>query len=219
MRSQTHIAAPDVAPFWGDPHPLLEQLGVPEDLAAPALASTALRLRQVNSLAALESFLHFYVAELLVPLELPVTLQAHRHAERNEWRELLALDRQLASEPKLREFAAASCRVGQRQLNRLRALRDVRLVQRYLRAVHAGQARAWHTLVYGVSLAVFSLPLRQGLVNYAHHTLGGFIGSAARPLAMAERQCRALHAQACANVPTVVGTLLGANGQPILKVV
>ena len=43
-----------------------------------------------------------------------------------------------------------------------RPLRDQRLVQRYLTAVEQGEAQGWHTLVYGLTLAVYSLPLRQG---------------------------------------------------------
>ena len=62
-------------------------------------------------------------------------------------------------------------------------MRDQRVVQRYLQAVEGGQANGWHTLVYGLTLAVYSLPLRQGLLGYAHQTTRGFIYSAARMLA------------------------------------
>jgi len=53
-------------------------------------------------------------------------------------------------------------RVGQSQLKRFRSLRDHRLVQRYLKAVGEGRAHGWHTLVYGITLSVYSLPLIQG---------------------------------------------------------
>jgi urease accessory protein UreF len=82
--------------------------------------------------------------------------------------------------------------VGQAQLRKLRPLRDERLIQRYLRAVEAGQAHGWHTLVYGVTLAIYSLPLRQGLLGYSHQTTRGFIYAAARPLRLSERTCRAV---------------------------
>ncbi len=36
-----------------------------------------------------------------------------------------------------------------------------------------GQAHGWHTLVYGIMLAVYSWPLRQGLMHYARETMGG----------------------------------------------
>jgi urease accessory protein UreF len=220
MTSQIHVAPPQVAPLLlGDPHPLLEQLGAPEDLAAPALASAALQFQTIRSLPALRGFLQTYHAELLVPLEFPVILRAHGHSVRHEVRELIALDRQLAEEPKLKEFAVASCRVGQRQLHRLRPLRDLRLVRRYLAAVEEGQAHGWHTLVYGVALGIFSLPLRQGLLNYAQHTLGGFIDRAARPLALTQGQCRELQSLACAALPKAVDNLLAPDGQWVLRIV
>jgi hypothetical protein len=57
-------------------------------------------------------------------------------------------------------------------------LRDERLVQRYLSAVEFGQANGWHTVVYGITLAMYSLPLRQGLLHYAQQTLGAFANNA-----------------------------------------
>ncbi|MBI5387476.1 MAG: hypothetical protein HZA90_22685 [Verrucomicrobia bacterium] len=217
MTGQTHIAPSETALLSGEVRPLLTQLGTAEDLAAPALASSALQLAQVRSVPALRMFLQTYQAGLLTPLELPAIQRAYDCAQRHEVRELMALDQQLAAEPKLREFAAASCRVGQRQIHRLRPLRDHRLVQRYLAAVDSGEARGWHTLVYGITLAVFSLPLRQGLVNYAQQTLGGFIAGAAPPLALTDGQCGELHAQACAAVPAAVQRLLAPNGHTLLR--
>ena len=217
MTSQSLFAPPELAPLLGDPHPLLEQLGSPDDLAAAPLASAGLQLRHFRSLPALRSFLQTYQAELLAPVELPAIQRAYSHAAHHEVRELIALDLQLAAEPRLKEFAAASCRVGQRQLSRLRPLRDLRLVQRYLAAIDQGDARGWHTLVYGVALAVFSLPLRQGLLGYANHTMDGFIQSAAQPLALTTGQCQELHTQVCASLPNVVNELLAPNGKAALR--
>ena len=62
-------------------------------------------------------------------------------------------------------------------------LRDERVVQRYLAAVESGEAHGWHTLVYGLTLVVYSLPLRQGLLGYAHqnharfHSRGGTLAA------------------------------------------
>ena len=92
----------------------------------------------------------------------------------------------------LQNFAAASRLVGHTQLQRLRPLRDQRLVQRYLAAVELNEANGWHTLVYGVTLAVYSLPLRQGLFGYAQQTTRGFIQAAARPLKLAEAEADSL---------------------------
>ena len=101
----------------------------------------------------------------------------------------------------MRKFAMASCRVGQRQLGKLRPMRDQRLVQRYLTAIEEGRAKGWHTIVYGVSLAMFSLPLRQGLQHYIEQTARGFIESSARSLHLAEADCDALLAEQTKHVP------------------
>jgi len=98
--------------------------------------------------------------------------------------------------------------VGQHQLQKLRPQRDQRLVQRYLFAVETGEAHGWHTLVYGVTLAIYSLPLRQGLLGYAHQAMRGFIYSAARSLRLSEHQCRRLFDNVCVGLPQAVESLL-----------
>jgi urease accessory protein UreF len=188
----------------GDPHPLLEQLGSVGELAAGSATSGALGLARVSDLPSLRLFLDGYREQILAPIELPAIVTAWHHAARGESKELIALDEHLSREAATRQFAAASYRVGQRQLGRLRPMRDQRVVQRYLAAIEAGRARGWHTLVYGVSLAMFSLPLRQGLQHYAEQTLGGFIGSAARRLHLSEAQGEALTSEQHAHVPHLI---------------
>ena len=140
--------------------------------------------------------------------KLPAIESAHGHTGRNELRELVALDLELTGEPMLQEFARASQRVGRSQLRKLRPLRDQRMVQRYLQAVEGGLAHGWHTLVYGLTLEVYSLPLRQGLLGYAHQTTRGFIYSAARMLRLSERECRELFEDRCEGLPEAVEELL-----------
>jgi urease accessory protein UreF len=219
MIGQTHSLPEGVAPLLGDPHPLLGQIGPAQETAPPALEGCALQLQRVRSVAELQTFLESYQADLLFPVELPAILRAHAHTVRYQVRELIALDQRMAQEPKAREFAAASCRVGQRQLNRLRPLRDFRLVQRYRAAILSGEAHGWHTLVYGISLGLFSLPLRQGLLSYASHTLGSFLESATRPLSLSEGQCRELQTRASRPVAAVIEQLLRAEGASSLRVV
>ncbi|HVV00174.1 MAG TPA: urease accessory UreF family protein, partial [Verrucomicrobiae bacterium] len=132
----------------------------------------------------------------------------HGHALRTEVRELIALDQQLIDEPSLLNFSAASRRVGQAQIQKLRPLRDSRVVQRYLNAVEAGQAHGWHTLVYGLTLAVYSLPLRQGLLGYAHQMTRSFIYNAARFLRLSEQQCRELFNELSAGLALAVESML-----------
>ena len=98
----------------------------------------------------------------------PTIIRAHEAASRGDWRGLLALDREWGARPgRCGKVAEASYRAGQRQLGRMRPMRDVRVVQRYLEAVEAGTARGWHPVVYGMVLAVHSIPLRQGLAHHA----------------------------------------------------
>ena len=208
MVKQTQLALGDAAEWLGDWHPLAEQLGSTDGLVTLGSVSASLRLVPVHDVPSLRNFLSNYHSRILLPLELPAIQSAHGHATRHEVRELVALDQGMAGQPIFSEFAAASQRVGQSQLRKLRPLRDQRTVQRYLHAVESGEAHGWHTLVYGLTLAVYSLPLRQGLLGYAHQTTRGFIYSAARMLSLSEHQCRALFDSLCAGLPEAVEALV-----------
>jgi urease accessory protein UreF len=206
MRPQ--LALSDAAEWLGDWHPLAEQLGSADGLVTLGSVSSLLRLPPVRDLASLRRFLRDYQNHILVPFEFPAIEAAYSHAQRQELSELIELDQRLADEPMLRYFAEPSRRVGQYQLQKLRPLRDLRLVQRYLLAVEAGQAHGWHTLVYGLTLAIYSLPTRQGLLGYGHQTTRSFIYSAARMLRLSERDCRELFDELCAGLPQAVEGLI-----------
>ena len=208
MVKQTQVALNDAAEWLGDWHPLAEQLGSTDGLVTLGSVSATLRLAPVHDVSSLRQFLRSYQAQILLPWELPAIQNAHGHASRHEVRELVEFDQSLARQAILSDFAAASRRVGQNQLRKLRPLRDQRVVQRYLNAVECGEAHGWHTLVYGLTLAVYSLPLRQGLLGYGHQTTRGFIYSAARMLHLSERQCRALFDGLCAELPEAVEALV-----------
>jgi urease accessory protein UreF len=208
MTLPRQLALTDAAEWLGDWHPLAEQLGSTDGLVALGSVSSLSRLNPVHSVASLRHFLQQYQSHILLRLEMPVIQAAHGHAIRHEVRELVVLDQQMAGESSLRNFSAASQRVGQTQLKKLRPLRDQRLVQRYLMAVESGQAFGWHTLVYGLTLAVYSLPLRQGLLGYGHQTTRGFIYSAARALRLSERKCRELFDELCDGLPEAIEGLL-----------
>lgn len=199
----------DPAEWLGDAHPLVQQLGTADGLTSLHALADSLRSRPVTSLPALRDFLRCYHERILLPHELPAIQAAFGHASRHELRELIAFDQHLSAEPALQDFARASQRVGQGQLQKLRPLRDERLLQRYLAAVANQEARGWHTLVYGVTLAVYSLPLRQGLLGYAHQTTRGFIHAAARALTLTEGECRDLFDELCAPLPATVAQLVG----------
>jgi urease accessory protein UreF len=205
---------PESTELLGDWHPLVQQLGSAEGLVALSTASHSLHLSNVDSVPSLLRFLEAYQSQVLIPFELPAIQRAFRHASRNETRELIAFDQQLAAETALKPFANASRRVGQAQLKRLRPLRDHRLLQRYLRAVDDGLANGWHTLVYGLTLSVYSLPVLQGLNSYEKQTLLGFMHAVSRTLKLSENDCRTLLEQLSPSLPNPTEPILGDEHPP-----
>jgi urease accessory protein UreF len=210
----TDLALADAGEWLGDWHPLAEQLGSADGLVELGSVSSLLQLPPVRDVSSLRSFLNGYHSRILLPFELPAIEAAHGHALHTEVRELIALDQQLAHEPVLQNFAPASKRVGQAQIQKLRPLRDQRVVQRYLNAVETGQAHGWHTLVYGLTLAIYSLPLRQGLLGYAHQMTRSFIYSAAKLLKFSERECRDLFNEVSQGLPQAVEGLIKETWAP-----
>jgi len=194
--------------WLGDWHPLAEQLGSANGLVALSDISASMQVPLVHDLPSLRHFLTSYQKQLLLPIELPAIQRAFDHTCRHEVRELAEFDRQLANEAALKPFAEASSRVGQTELLKLRTLRDERIVRRYLEAVDRKEANAWHTLVYGLTLALYSMPLRQGLLGYGYQTTRGFIYSAAKALQLSEKDCRSLLDELCGNLPAAVEGLI-----------
>jgi urease accessory protein UreF len=211
MLHQLQNAPATEAELLGDLTPLLEQLGSPDGLAALAGTPDPLARGVIRTTTDLRSFLAEYHAKILQPLELPAIQRAFLHASRNETRELIAFDQSLSTDMTLKSFASASRLVGLAQLQRLRPLRDQRVVQRYLTAVEQSAANGWHTLVFGVTLAVYYLPLRQGLIGYAQRTTRGFIHSAARSLKLSRTDADLLGDELCARVPAAIEPLLSAG--------
>ena len=211
MRNQTSHAFEEGIELLGEWHPLLEQLGSAEGLVTLQGVAQSLELPRVESLADLIRFLECYRDKILLPLEFPVIYQAYRHAARNELRELLNLDQRAAQAQPI--FASASRRVGQAGLKRLRPLRDQRLVQRYLRTVDSNEANGWHTVVYGLTLALYSWPVRQGLLHYAGSTLLGFLHPAARRLGLSDADSRQIVSDLSKDLPAALEQLLAQDAQ------
>lgn len=199
--------------WLGSCHPLVEQLGSASAAGLLGSESAVLRARPVTTPGELREFLHDYQRRLLFPLELPVIRRAWRHAGRNELRELLRFDRELAAEPRLQAFAAASRQAGQTQLRRFRPLHDVRFVRRYLAALERGDAHAWHSVVFGVTMWVFHLPLYQGLLGYARQTTRGFVHAAAPGLRLTEGEAMLLLRELQAALPRRVMAVVRAKAQ------
>jgi urease accessory protein UreF len=186
----------------------LDQLGSAEELLTLGSAAGLLSVPQVTSMESLIEFLDAYKTRLLLTVELPSIQKAYHHACGNETRELIALDQQISRMTIPRDFACASQRIGRGQLRRLRPLRDERVAQRYLQAVEEARAHGWHTLVYGLTLALYSVPIRQGLLNYARYALSGFVHAAARILELSESFCRKLIETLCEDIPARLESLL-----------
>jgi urease accessory protein UreF len=162
--------------------------------------------------AEVEAWLARYRDETIVRAEWPVVAEAWRLASTGLSDGLVELDRAWGGHARPGE---ASLRVGQRQLSRLRPLRDVRVVQRYLDAVEGGRARGWHPVVFGVWLAVFGVPLRQGLVQYAEQTLGGLLDSVPRPAVPTETAREKIRAGIVEALPSLLAAFLPASHQPL----
>ena len=162
---------------------LLRRIGAPDGF--PENLAARLPPGGVRPGNGLREFLEGYQTRVLVPLEMPAITRARSLAARGHLRELIALDRELDTQPVPPAFASASRRIGRAQLERLRPLRDERIVQRYLAAVEAGDAAGWHTVVYGLTLAVYSWPLRHGLFTYDRAALAGLALAAGRPPGLA----------------------------------
>lgn len=219
MFSNEKVLRCEPAELLGDWHPLVSQLGSTEGLVEFAAVANLLRVGAIEHETGLREFLQRYTSELLVPHELPAIQRAYHHAHGNELRELIAFDNEQGLSQALRDFASASRRVGREQLRRLKPLRDHRFIQRYLLAVDEGRADAWHTLVYGVTLSVYSLPLRQGLLHYGAETLRGFAQLACRSVTVSEVVLRQMLDDRFAELVAAVDQLLPAVNGEFLRAV
>lgn len=192
----------------GESQLLVDRLGDSEELTSLGPLALCGELNSIHSISGLRDFLVRYRETHLVPRELPAIAKAFEFASEYKVRELIELDRAIAEDKAFQPFLTASHHVGRRQLNKLRALQDDRFIQRYRQAVLNGEAKAWHTLVFGLILRTYSIPLRQGLVHYGTQTLRGFIYAAARPLDLTEGACRKLLFENVPALPEAVETVM-----------
>jgi urease accessory protein UreF len=196
------LTAPDGSGLLGDLNSLLTQLGGSgPDGAAP-------QLEMPDSFKALTRFLESYKRDVLIKVEWPAIYRAYNHASHSECQELIALDESIASEKRLAPFAEASRRIGQFQLKRLAPLRGERVLTRYLAAIDEGRAQGWHTLVYGLTLALYSLPARQGLMHYAQQILRSYLESAAHSFSVTEDETRLALEDLLADLPRELENVL-----------
>jgi len=162
-------------------------------------------------LAGLRVFILEYQQTVLVPVELPLIQEAFWLASRRETREILELDAKVVHRGLGVDLARASRRVGRRHLAAMRPLRDERIVQRYWQEVEAGRAHGWHTVVYGIFLALYSVPLRQGLLNYARQTQQGLVVCGVGRGQATEENGEILLGEIEIALPSILGGLGGLN--------
>jgi urease accessory protein UreF len=193
----------------GEMSPLTHAIGSPAGLASLSDLAELVDTPRPESIPAVRTFIARFRERLLAPVELPAIRDAYHHARRGELRELLDLDRRLSANYGRSAFADASRHVGRTQLRRLRPLRD-RTAQRYLQAVEAGEATGWHVVVYGLLLALFSMPLRQALGHYATRTQFSLLESATLGLTASAQERDQLHEECLAPAAAAVNHLLPA---------
>ena len=133
---------------------------------------SAMVTTRATSPEALEQRLLDYARGTLALEEWPAVLRAWQFAKRGHMRDLVAFDRDWGATARRLGFAEASRAAGRRQLNRLQGLRHERRISRYRTAIEEGRADGWHPLVFGVFIAVYHLPIRQGLIQYGMRSLG-----------------------------------------------
>jgi urease accessory protein UreF len=189
---------------------LEEQLGSPEEATAISSAAFGAALTEIRTPDQLREFVAHFQAKTLAQDELPAILRAYNHARRNEAREIIALDRSLKESFPSEALANASERVGRNQLRKMRGLKTERVVTRYWDAVHNKQAHGWHTVVFGVVLAVYSIPLRQGMNHYGQQTIRGFIEAGAASLKL-RAVVNELESTLLADMPAIVERALASE--------
>ena len=169
LASQRSSAGPGTGPRWTGSCPDSAQPGWdPELPGGPLGLPKPAGSRRLDPRSLLES----HRDSVIVALDWPVIVEAAEATRLGRHHGLVELDRNYAGR-RAGRWDEASFRVGRRQLSRLRAARDLRAVQRYLEAVEDGRAQGWNPIVFGVALAAFNLPYRQGLLHYAGTLLRG----------------------------------------------
>ena len=219
MAISSHIAHRSVKGLAGDTRELTRRLGAPEDLVELSSALPAPGPATIVDVASLRGFLSAYVNSVLIPVELPLVRRGFDHASHGAIAELIGLDQAHVPAGLAEHMTEASRLAGRKHLGRMRPLRGERRVQRYWRAVQRGEAHAWHSVVYSLVLAVYALPLRQGLLNFGCQTIRGFVGTSRDRLSLDEVACQDLEREMEAALAPAIEVLLAGSAGPKLLTV
>lgn len=210
LRPHLNFARAEAVRWLGDWHPLMRQIAPGEGIAQPDPSASPRSNAPLVDAPSLYTFLLHYKDTVLLPFELPAVRQAYEHTVRHEMKELVALDRTLAQQEWLSAYGKDSRAAGRLHLERLEPLRDQRGVRRYMKAVNEGRANGWHLLVAGVALGLYSIPLRQGLLDYALHTFWNVAGQAAPEIGLTSDDCALLVNELSRDLPQRIQSLIPA---------
>jgi len=189
-------------------HPYWVQLDVAGDLYGLDDLCRVTGLDRPESPAALTRLGERFRDAVLLPRELPALLATHEFARRGRSRELLKEEKKLALARDWRALVAPSRRVGGHLLSQLRPLRDERIVQRFLDAHCAGRTPGFHLTVLGVTSALFHVPPRQVLWDYALTLLDGLALTAGQRLRLAAPTRQAIVRNISQPIPPKLGSML-----------
>ena len=203
------LATPATALPTARQHPYEAQLDALEDVLGADHVAGALGMGPLTSADELAVALERYRTTLLEPIELPTLTNARRLASLGRTKELIALDQDfLGNHPEWLPLAAGSLRFGRDYLSRLRPLRDERVVQRMLEAVQAGKTPGHHLIVFGLTMAVYSIPARQGLADYAQFALNALIATKARKLRLTQDDRDTLFSHSQSRLPEAIDRMV-----------
>lgn len=183
----------------------------------PEPSSPGAEMVGIEDAASLRKALRHFKTSLLIPVELPAIYRSCRLASANDLEGLLRLDASLEKQISNPTFARASQNIGRVQLKRLRPLKDHRVTRRLLEAVNRGSANGWHTLVYGVSLEIYSIPTRQGLLHYANRTLWTLLDCGAKTIDLREREATKMFEDLIRGIPASIDRLLPKFSKPNVR--
>ena len=173
------------------------------------LMTATLGSAPISSATNLAVLLELYRTTILEPIEMPVIAQAHRLASRGRTKELIALDQEfLGNHPEWLQLSPASKRFGLDFLSRLHPLQDERVVQRMLKAAQNGKTPSHHLIVFGLTMAVFSIAPRQGLADYAQFALNALIATKAGKLKLTQDDRNALFARSQSRLPEAIDRMV-----------
>ncbi len=208
IRQQNQSIAAELRPLES-PHAL--QLTALRGAYPLDAALASIGVPPLSGRASVATFLQCYATRVCA-VEFAVIQQAFTHTVGGHSRELIALDQSLVKLAELRELTGASALVGRLQLENLRPLRDERLVQRYWDAVEKGATCGHHWVVHGMTLALYSVPLRQGLLDFGRETLRDLAAQSAKRLALPEAELAEPLAAAVEGLPNGIETVLSGGG-------